>query len=170
MVSKLVLVSSGPFEASYAKQIMPRRLSRLSVGERKEAQKLLIAIERGVASDKDLALFGRLMSIADSYDPLSEDTEESLGVNMGIYQSVWGEAERMRKSGKLLVEGKKIICPVTVIHGDYDPGPLEGVKVPLSTVLRKKKFLLLKHCGHHPWLERQAKDEFYKILRGELIA
>jgi hypothetical protein len=27
---------------------------------------------------------------------------------------------------------------------------------------------LLQKCGHYPWLEREAKDKFYAIIRQEL--
>ena len=38
----------------------------------------------------------------------------------------------MRKSGDLLKEAEKIKCPVVAIHGDYDPHPANGVKIPLE--------------------------------------
>jgi len=61
--------------------------------------------------------------------------------------------------------GKKIRCPVIAIHGDYDPHPYEGVKTPLSHILRDFRFILLEHCGHRPWVERAARDRFYKVLK-----
>jgi len=57
---------------------------------------------------------------------------------------------------------------VVAIHGDYDPHPPEGVKRPLAKVLRDFQFILLKNCGHLPWIEREAKGEFYEILKEEL--
>jgi len=56
----------------------------------------------------------------------------------------------LRKSGKLLKLGKQIKYPVIAIHGDYDPHPAEGVLIPLSSILKYFRFLLLKHCGHKP--------------------
>ncbi|MFH1652023.1 MAG: alpha/beta hydrolase, partial [Chloroflexota bacterium] len=54
------------------------------------------------------------------------------------------------------------------IHGDADPHSAEGVKVPLSRVLPDFRFILLERCGHEPWIERAARDTFYKILRSEV--
>lgn len=54
------------------------------------------------------------------------------------------------------------------IHGDYDPHPAEGVEKPLAAVLKDFRFILLDRCGHLPWIERQAKDRFYSILREEV--
>jgi pimeloyl-ACP methyl ester carboxylesterase len=85
-----------------------------------------------------------------------------------VHRKVWGEARRLRSGGGLLALGRKIGCPVVAIHGDYDPHPAEGVKVPLSGVLADFRFILLEKCGHRPWLERAARDRFYGILREEV--
>jgi pimeloyl-ACP methyl ester carboxylesterase len=57
---------------------------------------------------------------------------------------------------------------VVAIHGDYDPHPTEGVREPLSKVLKDFRFIMLEHCGHLPWIEREAREGFFELLRGEL--
>jgi pimeloyl-ACP methyl ester carboxylesterase len=93
---------------------------------------------------------------------------EVLDCQVEIFQSVWKDAAELRRSGKLLELGNRIQCPVVAIHGDYDPHPAEGVQEPLSAILRDFRFILLKNCGHMPWIERRARDRFYGILNGEL--
>jgi len=168
LVKKLILVSSGPFEAKYAKSIMPTRLSRLSDKEQKRVGELLEILQRGGGdNDQVLQEFGGYVSKADSYDPIP-NSGEVIGLQADIYTSVWKEAEELRKSGKLLDYGRLITCPVVVIHGDYDPHPYEGVREPLSRELKDCKFILLKKCGYYPWLEKEAKDDFYIALEKEL--
>lgn len=170
LVKKLILISSGPFEISYAKDIMPRRLSRLSPQDKVRAEKLLHMMqERDPVSYADVQQFGALMSKADSYNSLPETTrDEGMSVQADIYQSIWKEAEELRKKGALLEYGKQITCPVAVIHGAYDSHPYEGVKEPLSRVIQNCTFHLLDKCGHHPWLEKEAKEEFFRVLKEEL--
>lgn len=165
-VKKLILVASAPFEEKYAANIMQTRLNRLKEGERAEALSLVKALNDPAIEDKDtpLARFGELISRADSYDPLPYDSE-LLECRFDIYRNVWEEASEMRSSGRLLELGKKIRCPVIAIHGDYDPHPYEGVKTPLSHILRDFRFILLEHCGHRPWVERAVRDRFYKVLK-----
>ncbi len=165
-VKKLILVASAPFEEKYAANIMQTRLNRLKEGERAEALSLVKALNDPAIEDKDtpLARFGELISRADSYDPLPYDSE-LLECRFDIYRNVWEEASEMRSSGRLLELGKKIRCPVIAIHGGYDPHPYEGVKTPLSHILRDFRFILLEHCGHRPWVERAARDRFYKVLK-----
>ena len=73
----------------------------------------------------------------------------------------------MRQTGELLALGKKILCPVVAIHGDWDPHPARGVCEPLQATLKRFpfKFIVLGDCGHKPWIERRAKDKFYSILK-----
>jgi pimeloyl-ACP methyl ester carboxylesterase len=84
------------------------------------------------------------------------------------FQKVWKDAAELRRSGRLLELGRRILCPVVAIHGDYDPHPPEGVEKPLVVILKDFRFIMLKSCGHTPWIERKAKDDFYRILREEL--
>lgn len=165
-VKKLVLIGSAPFEEQYAADIMQTRLSRLNEKERKEVLLLAKSLNNPAVEDKNLAMarFGSLISRADSYDPLPHD-DEVLEYQHDIYQGVWKQAGELRRSGKLLEFGRRIQCPVVAIHGDYDPHPSEGVNGPLSHVLEDFQFILLEKCGHHPWLERKARDLFYNILK-----
>ncbi|MBI2405567.1 alpha/beta hydrolase [Candidatus Microgenomates bacterium] len=167
LVKKLILIGSGPFEAEYAKSIMPTRLTHLTRKEGERVKELMNMFQKGITDNKLFQEFGELMTKADSFDPLQE-RGEGIEPQSDIYESVWKEAEELRKSGKFLEYGKTIACPVVVIHGDYDPHPFEGIKKPLSKIIKNCKFILLENCGHHPWFEKQAKDKFYEILTREL--
>jgi pimeloyl-ACP methyl ester carboxylesterase len=87
-----------------------------------------------------------------------------------IFMNVWPEAAAMRANGQLLALGRSIQCPVIAIHGDYDSHPAAGVRHPLSRVLRDFRFVLLERCGHEPWVEKHAKDEFFRVLHSEIDA
>jgi pimeloyl-ACP methyl ester carboxylesterase len=169
LVKKLILVGSGVYEARYVAQILETRLNRLSEEEKIEIRLLTEAIYNAPVIDKDrlMARIGKLFTKADACHPFTLKTEVT-GVNYDLYARVWKEAQELRASGQLLALGKRISCPVVAIHGDYDPHPAEGVREPLSAVLKDFRFILLKNCGHLPWIEKEAKDNFYKILREEL--
>ncbi len=169
LVKKLILISSGPFEDGYATDIMKTRLNRLTEVERTEISALLEKLNDPTTEDKDttMARTGELISKADAYDPI-QHKDEVLAVQYHVFQSVWNDAEELRSSGKLLQLAEQIKCPVTAIHGDYDPHPAEGVKKPLTNMLNDFRFILLENCGHTPWIERQARDEFFGILKEEL--
>jgi pimeloyl-ACP methyl ester carboxylesterase len=171
IVKKLILVGSGAFEPDGGKNITENRLNRLSGKERVEALRLMDIINGAAAGDKNksLAHLGEILVKADTYEALPLEQEpEPLGVNEEINHKVWAEAEKLRKSGKLLEMGKKIRCPAVALQGDYDSHLGEGVRKPLSRILKDFRFILLEKCGHEPWMERHARDEFFRILRTEV--
>jgi pimeloyl-ACP methyl ester carboxylesterase len=170
LIRKLILVGTPPFPVENALDIMTTRLERLSEGERAEFFNLVEALNNPGASDKNrvMARFGQLTNRADTYEALPHD-DELIEYRFDINQSVWAEANMLRSRGELLALGKGITCPVVAIHGDYDPHPAAGVRAPLSSVLRDFTFILLEKCGHEPWIERYARDQFYKILRREIV-
>ena len=169
-VKKLILISSGPFEEKYTGEINEVRMSRLSEEERIEVSLLYQKFNDAeiIVKDDVFQRFGELFSKADAFDPIKDDSDKII-YNYDIFQNVWKEAVKVRKSGLLLDIGSKIKCPVVAIHGDYDPHPFEGVKEPLSSRLKDFRFILIENCGHKPWIEKQAKDKFYKILKSEII-
>jgi len=170
IVKKLIIVGSGPFEANYTEHMMVTRLNRLNDHEKQEAQFLLKELNEHKSDNQDLLeKFGKLISKADSYKS-TPNSDVKVEVQQNIYQGVWPEASELRKSGELLKLGEKIKCPVVAIHGDYDPHPAKGVQEPLSRVIKDFRFILLKNCGHKPWIEQEAEDEFYRILKKEIAA
>jgi len=168
-VTKLILIGSGSFEEKYNSQLLQTRLKRLSKDEKRKAKNFFEILENPASENKNRVFmqFGELLLKADAYDPIEYKFKE-IDCCYDLFQSVWKDAELLRKSGKLLEIGKHIKCPVVAIHGDNDPHPAEGVQKPLSAILKNFKFILLKNCGHIPWIERQAKDFFFEILKQKI--
>jgi pimeloyl-ACP methyl ester carboxylesterase len=169
LVKKLLLVSSGVFDNTYAAGIMNTRLNRLSRKDKTAIKNLVARLDDPRSGDKNeiFGEFGKIINKADSFDPLSCECPQ-VEYRYDIYEKVWKEAQELRRGGDLVALGKHIPCPVVAIHGDYDPHPADGVRIPLLSVIKKFKFILLKKCGHRPWLERYARDKFYKIIEEEL--
>ncbi len=169
LVAKLILVGSPPFEEHFAQQITAQRLERLSPEGRSEALGLMNSLEDPTSNQGPDAMrrLHDILVAGDSYELLPR-SEEVLGFQLDIYQETWPEAAELRRSGRLLEMGKSIRCPVLALHGDFDPHPAEGVREPLSRVLTDFRLLLLLHCGHYPWFERAAREEFFSILNLEL--
>jgi pimeloyl-ACP methyl ester carboxylesterase len=168
MVKKLILIGSGPFEEEYVPSMQETRLRRLTAEEQKRIETLTQSLDDPAAKDNREALtgLGAILSRADSFAASSDDTP--VEIRPDIFNSVMDEAGLLRKSGALLAMGKLIECPVVAIHGDYDPHPYRGVAEPLSRVLGAFRMILLKKCGHYPWKEQYARDDFYSILTQEL--
>jgi pimeloyl-ACP methyl ester carboxylesterase len=169
LVKKLILICSGPFEEEYAEQIMSTRTDRLDDDECSELADVIMSLNEPGSEDTSgqMARLIELISRADSFETLPYE-DEIVEFQHAINQKVWAQASSLRRSGILLELGKSIRCPVVVIHGDHDPHPSEGVQKPLSGIIKDFRFILLEKCGHKPWIERNAKDRFYEILKAEL--
>lgn len=175
LLKKLILVGSWPFEDKYAKDIAEQRFRRLGEKEREEFKNIVNLLNEPTTKDKDkhLRRLGQLASKTDTYEPITNGVDkdrvsESTRCSGQIYHQVWKEASKLRASGELLELGKHIKCPVVAIHGDYDPHPAEGVQKPLSSVLKSFRFVMIGNCGHKPWIERKAREDFFRILKEEL--
>lgn len=168
-VKKLILVAAGSFDERYNFNLTNLRLSRLSEENRKEALEIINWMNHATEDNPaKMKRFSELMELADFYD-CEEVIDEATEFQYDIFQSVWKEADKMRRFGELMQYGKKIKCPVIAIHGNYDTHPALGVEEPLSKLLKKNfRFIGLDQCGHYPWKEKHAKDKFFEILETEL--
>lgn len=169
LVKKLILVGSGPFRQEYVQKIEQTRLSRLSLEEKQEYRSIIEKLPDSDFEDKNRLFLrlGELASKTDSFAPMKDEydkpkIEKAKDYN---YSSVLNEVLELRRKDELINFAKQIRCQVVAIHGDYDPHPAEGVKEPLSNALWDFQFYLIKDCGHKPWIESKAKNEFYKILK-----
>lgn len=86
-----------------------------------------------------------------------------------MHNLVWSEAAKLRTDGKLLEVFQKIDSKIYLIQGHNDPHPAKGVMIPLQENNVSCEAYVLEKCGHSPFMEKYAKDEFYNIL-GEIIS
>jgi len=164
LIKKLILIGCPPLESEYAKKIRETRMNRLNEKERAEFISLLNALSKD-QSFNSTELFHRLEQLIEKADsihpmPVKDDTT----INPEIFRKIWKEAEALRAAGKIKDDLLSIPCPVVFIHGEYDPHPAAGIAIPLSGNAKNYKIIILKNCGHKPWVEREASAEFYKIL------
>ena len=57
-----------------------------------------------------------------------------------------------------------------MIHGAVDPHPGPMFRDSLLPVLPQLEYAELERCGHYPWRERYAREEFWRVLRAWLAA
>ncbi len=165
LVKKLYLVCSGPFIAKYAESITPTRLSRLTDEERVTVAELKQQLKSESGHNKDdlLLEYAYLSCKGDNYNAITESYPAE-GFSSEIHVKVWEEAAEIRRDGSLMKSLEKVTCPIVIIHGDWDPHPWEGVYFPISDLGLDYEFYLLDNCGHEPWREVDALEEYFAIL------
>jgi pimeloyl-ACP methyl ester carboxylesterase len=170
-VRRLILVASAPFDEASGAATLATRLARLDADDRRAAETARAVLADGGSSEPAraaaLAEVDRLFGRVDSWDPTTLDVG-ALADRPDVYDAVWHEVRAMRVSGELVALGTRIRCPVLGIHGDYDTHPADGVRRPLEPVLADFRWAELAHCGHTPWLEREAAAPFYALVEAEV--
>jgi pimeloyl-ACP methyl ester carboxylesterase len=169
LVKKLILIGTVPLDWKEMPDYMLTWLNRLSEEERVEFLSLANLTWDGTAEDRSepMGRFIRLVVKAESYDLIPLE-DEVLQYQIGINMAIGREIRKLLGGGELLKASRQITCPVAAIHGDFDARPANAVKESLSHFLKNFKFILLENCGHNPWMERYARDKFFKVLREEI--
>jgi pimeloyl-ACP methyl ester carboxylesterase len=166
-IAGLILVSSGPLLPEYAARITETRLERMDSRVRDRVSPLL---EKASLSGSELALVGEAMESVDAFCKLPATEDPASSPLTGeepdgeAFSRIWPEASALRQNGLFLEACRSIACPIAVIHGDYDVHPSAGVIEPLVRAGKKPTVDLLARCGHKPWEERYAREEFFAVL------
>lgn len=168
LVKKLLLVGCGPFEVKYLDQLKRARWAKFTPEEQRALDEAIAQMDSGAEMDPEKkTLFLRLID-ADHHCLRSDLEPDQSTFNETQHRALMNEFMPMRESGELLESACFIRCPVVAIHGRQDPHPWEGVGVPLKERLSDFRMILLDQCGHEPWRERYAHEEFFEVLRSEI--
>lgn len=138
-VKNTVLIGCGPLEEKYLPQLTETRLLRKEQG----------------------------LSDTDHFCALPNSSGDMLYFDKQQHISLMNEMSARRKSGDLLKTALSVTGKVTAIHGAYDPHPVQALHV-LQEQLPGFTLHTLAQCGHDPWKERYAREEFLKILVQEI--
>lgn len=169
-LEKLILIGSAVFDAESSARIEGIRLSRLSDEKRQRLEEIKSELNNPDNKEKARTAeeWGDIFFHTDVYDPVITDLEV-IEVQYELNSKVWNEFKVLRdRPGYLESEFSKIDIPAVVIHGDYDPHPIEGIRPFLEKCIKDIKFYMLPKCGHYPWIERHARKRFFEILENEL--
>ena len=164
-VSALVLVGCGTFDLPTRERLRVNRLTRMSTAQRERWEDLERAAK---GSDKRLARLAELLLAVDSED-LLPGPHELGAVDAQAYAETWADMLRLQDDGTYPAAFQRIEVPVLMVHGAQDPHPGPLIRAGLARHVRRLEYVSLARCGHYPWLERGARDEFHDITRSWLL-
>ncbi len=165
-IKSLIWIGCPPLEESYAALINQRRLANLNAAEAAAFQRALGILQNPHAPNRNEALhtLDTLAQKADSVCPLPPP-EDIPPADEQIFSAVWPQAAALRAQGTLLKAAQMLACPLTLIHGEQDPHPPQGVSAPLTRLQIPFTEIILPRCGHTPWAEKYVRKTFFDILR-----
>lgn len=125
-------------------------------------------VERASDPNRRMALIARAMLNVQSYDliPREAKGENRREATMaGFQREAWEDMVRLQNSGLYPKAFAAIKVPVIMLHGAYDPHPGPMIYQSLKPYLPQLEYREWERCGHYPWLERHARDDFFVSLR-----
>jgi pimeloyl-ACP methyl ester carboxylesterase len=170
LVMKLILIGCAVFDAKSSASIEAVRLGRLSDENRCRYEEIQTKLQQTSEAERSKIAeeWGDIFFHTDVYEPITTDLEV-IEVQYDLHTKVWGDFVVLRdQPGILNAEFSKIKASTVVIHGEYDPHPITGIRPFLESCLSDIKFHILPKCGHYPWIENHAHESFYKIIKSKI--
>ncbi len=168
-VHRFILIGTGPLEEATYQTFIANIAARLSAAAFARRNRLVTKME-----DKTLSRARRTRLDEDFLKiilPVYNHNRSSFkGIaleprNHGPVGETDADCAERRKSGRLLADLEAVRDEVVAIHGDYDPIPFRGVLPRLAKGIGRFKSHVVKNCGHVPWLEKNSRAGFLRVLR-----
>jgi pimeloyl-ACP methyl ester carboxylesterase len=158
-IASLILVGSGNFDLmarGEMQEILKLRMND-EIRERLDrTTQLPDEDERLKAStEAQLPLF--------AYDPLAPPEDEK--VDAQAFRETWDDMLRLQADGTYPTAFASIKIPVLMVHGTFDPHPGALIQASLKSYMPQLEYRELEQCGHWPWLEKSATENFFSVIR-----
>jgi len=81
------------------------------------------------------------------------------------HEETWTDMVRLQEQGVYPAAFAAITSPVIMLHGTYDPHPGQMIRASLAPYLPQLEYHQWERCGHSPWVEKHARDDFFAVMR-----
>ena len=103
-----------------------------------------------------------------TFDPIDDAPLSDRAFDARANQETWDDMLRLQAAGVYPEAFAAIHAPVLMLHGAYDPHPGPRIRDGLAPLLPQLEYRQWERCGHYPWRERHAHDDFFATLRAWL--
>jgi len=159
--TSLVLIGCGTFDPLARERMRATREERMDDRLRQRMDDLP---QEHPDPDERLRMLGDLTSSLDSYE-LVTARQEGGACDARAHQETWEDMLRLQEQGVYPAAFAAIDAPVLMLHGAFDPHPGPMIRASLEPHLPQLEYREWERCGHYPWLEKAAREEFYAVLR-----
>ncbi len=163
MAGPIVLVCSGTFDLAARDGLTANLAKRMDEGMRERFERTQQLPD---PNDRFRAL-GSLTLELYSYDLATTDQEID-DSEPGSNHETWEDIVRLQNEGVYPAAFAAIKSPVLMLHGAVDPHPGKMIRASLQHYIPQLEYREWERCGHYPWLEKAARDEFFSVLRNWL--
>jgi len=171
----LVLVGCGTFDPAARARLREIVAERTTADVKRQLDRLAEEIADPGART---AAMGRIMERLYAFDPVEGDDpaadagtapDEREPFDAAGHEQTWQDMLRLQGEGVYPAAFAAIRSPVLMLHGSHDPHPGPMIRDGLRPLIPQLEYHELARCGHHPWQERAAREEFFAVLREWLL-
>ncbi len=165
-ISLIALIGCGTFDKE------ARARMKITIEERLggKVDERMAQLEREIPDrDKRLAAMGALIESVDSWDLLPLDCQAA-SCDARANEETWSDMMRLQAAHVYPQAFSTITCPVAMFHGKYDPHPGKMIRDSLKPYIPQLEYIEWERCGHYPWRESAAREEFLATLKTRLAA
>jgi len=164
-IKAIALVGCGTFDE------VSRKRFKNTVEERKidNFEEKLSRIENEVTDkSKQMKLKYDLISKAYDVDLINDQSDLNQPFDYPSHKATWDDMMNLMTGGKYPQEFTRIKVPVAMFHGDYDPHPGKMIFENLRRFMPQLEYFEFKDCGHSPWKEKFARNDFLRDMKSWL--
>ncbi|MDH3603598.1 MAG: alpha/beta hydrolase, partial [Candidatus Tectomicrobia bacterium] len=93
------------------------------------------------------------------------DKEDFEPFDKEAHSETWDDMMRLQADKTYPHAFEAIKSPVLMLHGAYDPHPGELIRDSLLPFIPQLEYREWERCGHSPWLELHARNDFFSTLK-----
>ncbi len=165
-VACLALIGCGTFDTKSRECLESTRHKRMDDHLTRRMRRL----EGNAANpDKRMLAMGALFQRIDSHDLLPVE-DAILHCDARANAETWQDMMRLQAEGVYPSAFLAIGAPAIMLHGAMDSHPGRMIHASLVGHIPQLSYREWESCGHYPWLEREARDDFFAELRAWLTA
>jgi len=160
-VASLVLVGCGTFDRTARARLQAIVDERMDQDLRHRLEHLPQEIPD---PDERLRVLGNLILPLYSHEVIAPDLGGET-CDARAHRETWEDMVRLQEEGVYPAAFAAIDATVLMLHGAVDPHPGPMIRRSLEPYLPQLEYREWERCGHYPWLEKVARDEFFGVLR-----
>jgi pimeloyl-ACP methyl ester carboxylesterase len=166
-IESVILIGCGTFDEQSRRIYIDNIARGMRSGEKQRIKKIealfVLENDRG-RRNKLFAELGSIYSRIQAFKPFGDCFDDALHFDKEGFKQTWSNAILLQKQNIQPAEFANIRAAVTMIHGKDDPHPGKLIYKSLARHIQNLRYFDLPRCGHKPWIEKYAKDDFYKLL------
>ena len=166
LAGPLVLIGCGTFDPTARARMQAEVEARMGIALRLRLEQLP---EEFPDPDQRFKARGDLILPLYSYELVTTDLEAEK-CDARAHDETWADMLRLQQQSVYPARFAAIRSPVLMLHGAVDPHPGRMIRASLKPYIPQIEYREWEQCGHYPWLEKSARDEFFGVLRGWLAS